>query len=278
MRYHGGMVAQQRGSRKPRPRAAAARAQPVAAAQAPGARAMPVKSLSKGLRTLEMLLASESVGTTEVALALGVDKSAASRILHTLAHCGFALQGAGRRYQAGPKLRARAHALTLPAGVSIRERARPLLERLHEFTHETAHLAVRADDQVLYLDKVDTDLPLRVDRPVGTLSPLHCTALGKIFLAFADAPLPRKLASFTSRTPVSREALQEAIDRIRSVGYSVDDEEFAPGIRCVAAPLRDASGHVIAAIGVSGPTARIAASHLDDLGVLVKGIAEQFSL
>jgi DNA-binding IclR family transcriptional regulator len=113
---------------------------------------------------------------------------------------------------------------------------------------------------------------------VGTLSPLHCTALGKILLAFADAPLPRKLTSFTSRTPVSRDALQAAIDGIVSVGYSVDDEEFATGIRCVAAPLRDAGGHVVAAIGVSGPTARIAARELDELGVLVKGVVEQFSL
>lgn len=274
------MVAQHRAVRKfrSRPRVAQVRAQPAATQHAAGASAMPVKSLSKGLRALEMLLASESVGTTEVAQALGVDKSAASRILHTLADCGFALQGAGRRYQAGPKLRARAQAMTLPAGVSIRERARPLLERLHEFTRETAHLAVRADDQVLYLDKVDTDLPLRVDRPVGTLSPLHCTALGKIFLAFADGPLPRKLASFTTRTPVSPQALQATIDRILTVGYSVDDEEFALGIRCVAAPLRDASGHVIAAIGVSGPTARIAAAQLDELGGLVKGVADQFSL
>jgi DNA-binding IclR family transcriptional regulator len=228
------------------------------------------------LRALDLLLQKVDVGTIEIATALGIDKGAASRLLQTLVAAGYAMQGPGRRYQAGPKLRVRSAQPVLPGGVSIRERARPLLERLHAATQETAHLAIRADDRVLYLDKVDTDLPLRVDRPVGTLSPLHCTALGKVFLAYGEAPLPRSLAGYTTRTPVDLDTLRAALKQIVAIGYAVDDEEFAPGIRCVAAPLRDGIGRVVAAIGISGPTARITPAHLAQYGRLAQEIAGDF--
>ena len=235
-----------------------------------------IKSLAKGLRALDLLLERQEVGTGEIATALGVDKGAASRLMHTLVAAGYAVQGAGRRYRAGAKLSERLAYAVLPGGASIRERGRPLLAHLHSVTKETAHLAVRADDQVLYLEKIDTDLPLRVERPVGTLSPLHCTALGKIFLAYGEAPLPRTLATFTSRTSVDLDALRATLARIVERGYAIDDEEFAVGIRCVAAPLRDRTGRVVASIGISGPTARISAAQLDEYGRLTKDIAGEF--
>jgi DNA-binding IclR family transcriptional regulator len=236
----------------------------------------PLKSLARGLRALDLLLARVDVGTIEIASALGIDKGAASRLLQTLALTGYAMQGPGRRYQAGPKLRARTSQAALPGNASIRERARPFLERVHDATGETAHLAIRADDRVLYLDKVETDLPLRVDRPIGTLSPLHCTALGKIFLAYGEAPLPRSLAHFTTRTAVDLDALRGALKAIVERGFAIDDEEFALGIRCVAAPLRDGNGRVVAAIGISGPTARVTPKHLQSYGRLLQDIAADF--
>jgi DNA-binding IclR family transcriptional regulator len=237
----------------------------------------PLKSLARGLRAVDLLLSRIDVGTVEVAGALRMDKGAASRLLQTLVASGYAMQAPGRRYQAGPKLRMRSAQPLLPGSVSIRERARTLLERVHEATAETAHLAIRADDRVLYLDKVETDLPLRVDRPVGTLSPLHCTALGKIFLAYGEAPLPRSLAAFTMRTAVDLGALRAALKAIVERGYAVDDEEFALGIRCVAAPLRDGTGRVVAAIGISGPTARVTAKHLVSYGRLLQDVAAEFA-
>jgi DNA-binding IclR family transcriptional regulator len=237
----------------------------------------PVKSLGKGLRVLEMLLAAESVGTNDVAAAIVVDKGAASRILRTLVACGFAVQGGDRRYRALARTGGRDPADALiPRGPSIRERARPLLLRLHELTGETAHLGIRADDRVLYLDKVDTELPLRVDRPVGTLAPLHCTALGKIFLAHQSAQPLCDLPRFTARTAVDAAALRMQLRAIVADGYAIDDEEFAAGIRCVAAPLRDARARVVAAIGVSSPAARMAADRLRPLGTLLKELARDF--
>jgi len=243
-----------------------------------GGRPATVKSLTKGLRALDMLLQEGDVGTTDLARRLAIDKGGASRILKTLVEDGFALQGAGRRYQLSQKLRPAARMPQPPPGVSIRERARPLLERLNQLTQESSTLAVRADDQVLYLDKVDTELMLRVSRPIGTLAPLHCTALGKIFLAFSDAAPPVKLVGYTDRTPVTESALQATLRQIVERGYAIDDEELALGIRCVAAPLRGRGGHLVAAIGVSGPTVRISRAKLMEYGELTKAIAESFTL
>ena len=233
-----------------------------------------MKSLAKGLQALDLLVQRGEVGTTEVAQALAIDKGGASRILRTLTDAGFAVQGPARRFQPGPRLLLAR--MRRPAGPSIRERARGLLERLQSVTGETAMLAVPADDCVLYLDRIAAELPLRVDRPAGTLAPLHCTALGKIFVAFGVVPLPARLASEYGRTTADREALARDLAAIVQRGYALDDEAFAPGIRCVAAALRDGDGNVVAAIGVSGPTARIARERLDDLGVLVRKVAAQF--
>lgn len=254
---------------------------PVPAADAAGGAQSPpptssgtVKSLSKGLKAVELLIRNPDLGTLDLARTLKIDKGAASRILKTLVQGGFAVQDVGRRFRAGPLLQSRAAAMT--GEVSIRERARPLLVRIFEATGETAQLAIRADDQVLYLDKIDTLHPLRVDRPVGTLAPLHCTALGKALLAFGGAPVPRTLAGFTQRTPVSAEALTAALAQVAAQGFATEDEEFAPGIRCVAAPVRDAGGAVIAAVGMAAPTTRVERAQLAQLGGFVAGVTREF--
>ena len=207
-----------------------------------------------------------------------MDKSGASRILRTLAESGFAAKGSDRRYRAGAKLTLqRGNAAILTSTYSVKELARPLLEQLHGITSETVTLGLRADDQVLYLDMVATDLPLRVERPIGTLAPLHRTALGKALLAFSGGPIPRTFFTFTGNTNTEIEDLQAQLRRIVELGYSWDDEEFVRGVRCVAAPLRDpATRTVVAIIGISGPSARISVEHLNVLGELAKRVAANF--
>jgi DNA-binding IclR family transcriptional regulator len=150
-----------------------------------------------------------------------------------------------------------------------------LLQRISDTTGESAHLAVLADDQVLYIDRVDSPLPLRVDRPAGTLAPLHTTALGKIFLAYDIAPLPAIFLRPVDGDFLARDHLLAQLRQIVISGYAIDDEEFSPGIRCVAAPLRDGDV-IVAALGLSGAAARIDASRLEKLGQLVAEIAATF--
>ena len=102
----------------------------------------------------------------------------------------------------------------------------------------------------------------------------HCTALGKAFLAFGRAQIPDSQPAFTPRTLTTRRALLEEIERTRTRGYSIDDEEFAPGIRCVARPIYDESGAMIAAIGVSGPSVRVTDARLHELGRTVAAANE----
>ena len=230
-----------------------------------------LQSLTRGLETLDYMSAQAGpVRLTDVAEALGVDKSNAAHLLKTLVAAGYAVQDDSRRYMASAKLAGAARSEhTLEEIVAVKEAWRGTLESLVAETGECAHLAVLVGDRVWYIDKVDSPLPLKVDHPIGALSPLHCTALGKAFLAFGQARMPEDQPAFTPHTLITRRALAEEIERTRKRGFAIDDEEFAPGIRCVARPIYDDNGVMIAAAGVSGPSVRVTDARLNDLGRFV---------
>lgn len=233
-----------------------------------------LQSLTRGLEALDFLAARrEPVRLTDIAEALGVDKSNASHLMKTLVAAGYASQDHARRYQPTDKIaRPQEAGHSLIDIVSVKEAWRPALERLVAETGECAHMAVLVGERVWYIDKIDSTLPLKVDHPIGALAPLHCTALGKAFLAFGDAGVDGPLSAFTPRTLTTRRALDDEIARTRARGYSVDNEEFAPGIRCVARPIYDDGGRMIAAVGVSGPSVRVTDERLAELGRIVTSI------
>lgn len=234
-----------------------------------------LQSLARGLEALDFLTAKrEPVRLTDVAEALGVDKSNASHLMKTLVAAGYACQDSTRRYQPTEKVvRPAANVHSLIDIVSVKEAWRPVLERLVADTGECAHMAVLVGDRVWYIDKIDSSLPLKVDHPIGALSPLHCTALGKAFLAFGDARAEGPFETFTPRTLTTRRALDDEITRTRARGYSIDNEEFASGIRCVARSVYDRHGRMIAAIGVSGPSVRVTDERLAELGHIVTSVS-----
>ncbi len=236
----------------------------------------PVQALLRGLHALDLVRASaEPVRATDVAARLHMDKGSASRTLHTLAQAGYLSQTADRRFVPGSRILP-AQAPQLVEIVRLREHAGSLLKRLVEFSQECAHLAVLAGDRALYLDAVESPHLLKVDHPPGTLAPLHCTALGKVFLAFTGAPIPAQLERLTRRTLTDPNLLSAHLRSMATQGYTTDDEEYAVGVRCAAAPLRDGSGRVIAAIGVSGAAARISLDRLAELGAHVREVADRF--
>ena len=230
-----------------------------------------LQSLSRGLDALSYMSAqSGPARLTDVAEALGIDKSNAAHLLKTLVAMGYAVQDDNRRYRPSAKLAVGARIEhTLEEIVAVKETWRRTLEALVAETGECAHLAVLVGPRVWYIDKVDSPLPLKVDHPIGALSPLHCTALGKAFLSFGSAQLPDDQPAFTPRTLTTRRTLVDEIERTRERGYSIDDEEFAPGIRCVARPIYDEAGAMIAAIGVSVPSVRVTDARLHELGRIV---------
>lgn len=234
-----------------------------------------LKSLARGLDALDYLVAqAKPVKLTDVAIALGVDKSNASHLLRTLVASGYAEQVEGRRYQASSKISG-SRSPSLEEIIAFRERLHPLLVKLVDDTRECAHMAVLVGDKVWYVDKVSSPLPLKVDHPIGSMAPLHCTALGKAFLAFGPAAMPVGLDGYTPKSITKPAALDAEIAATRKRGFAVDDEEFTMGIRCVAVPIYDSLGRMVAAIGVSGPTARIDETRFSELGDIVKKQTEE---
>jgi DNA-binding IclR family transcriptional regulator len=229
-----------------------------------------LQSLNRGLETLDYLATQvEPSRLTDIAAHLDVDKSNASHLLRTLVAAGYAEQTDGRRYRATSKvLPKRGH--DLEEIIACREALHQTLVELVDKTGECAHMAVLVGTRVWYVDKITSPLPLKVDHPIGSLAPLHCTALGKAFLAFGNAPDAGLLEPFTPKTITKRQALASEIEATRRRGYAQDDEEFSPGIRCAAVPVHTGAGEMIAAIGISGPTARISLERLDELGSLVR--------
>ncbi len=236
-----------------------------------------IQSLARGLKILDLLgQASDGISITELAETLKVDKGSASRLVSTLARYGYAEKDeVTRRYHLGPQVvgLSRSVLTRLP----LREAAKSYLRQLMERTGECAHLAVPAQGKVLYIDQVESPATLRVNAEVGTMNPLHCTALGKALLAFGDVEIPGTLERFTPRTIKSKRTLQGHLEEIRRIGYAVDDEEFDPGVRCIAVPIFDFRDKVIGAIGISGPSTRITPERLPQLAVMVVEIGKALS-
>ena len=220
-----------------------------------------MNALERGLKILELLACSERpLGVTEIGTEIGVDKSAAYRLLALLVACGYVEQvPETKRYQLTTRLVELSRAVV--ARLELLTLAKPFLRALALRTGQSVHLAVMRDWRVVYLDEALPASHLRVDVPVGGLAPAHCTALGKAILCqLPPADLDRyfstcELTCHTSRTLATRAALAADLARARERGYAVDDEEFHEGVRCLAAPVCDHTGQVIAALGISGPAA-----------------------
>lgn len=237
-----------------------------------------IQSLARGLHILDLIANSgRSWSVTELAQALQVDKSSASRLVRTLASYGYLQIEAGtRRYTLGRRLyHIGWQMLNL---MPIRQKARAYLHRLVQDTGECAHTAVFAESKALVIDDVETETTLRVVSGTGRMIPLHCTAVGKALLAFAEVPLPQELQAFTPRTITSHDQLTVHLAETFRRGYALDDEEFDEGIRCIAAPVYNHMGIAIAVIGISGPKVRLLDDKLEQLAAVVVRAAHELSL
>ena len=218
-----------------------------------------VQSIERAFAVLGTL-ADGPIGVTEVAERARLPKSTAARLLASLTREGVVEQVPGdTRYRLGGRL------ATLAAGVlptrSLTRLARPSLAELAAAAGEAAGLSVAEGDLVHYIDQVDTPNPVSVRDWTGSRIPMHAVSSGQVLLAFRqpavlerylDGPLER----FTDRTLVEPAALRERLRQVRRDGFAWAREEFDRGINSVAAPIADASGEVIAAVHLHGPSYR----------------------
>lgn len=161
------------------------------------------------------------------------------------------------------------------------ERARQPMDALMRATGETANLGVEWRDEVLFLSQVETHEAIRAFFPPGTKGPMHVSGIGKALLAWypedrVQGIVARQgLQKFTSLSITSESALMRDLARTRERGYSIDDQERAEGMRCIAAPVFNAYGEPVAGISVSGPAFRVSLSDATRIGALVRSAADQ---
>ena len=243
----------------------------------------------------EIAKAGVPVTPTDVNAEIGLPKPTIHRLFATLEEEGFLQRDLdGRTYSPGPRLR------TLAGGVlsslRIRSARQAILKRLSREIGETCNIALPDRDAMTYLERVETEWPLRIQLPIGTRVPFYCTASGKLYLAsLAQNHLKRYLAAtdLTPHTPntlTDRDALIEEIRKIRKTGYALDREEFMEDMIALAVPILDINRRLMATLSFHAPTQRFDIDRAlgcidplrtaaDDLSRLVTGdgAAEDFS-
>ncbi len=221
-----------------------------------------IQSLQRGMQVLDAFLeARRPLHLEEICTLTGLPKSTAFRIVINLLQ-GQYLVEMDEGYWLGLKL-LRLGAL-VQEKLDLKQQARPFLEKLRDRVNETVHLGVfDADLRVVYVDKLASLQAIGVMMSqVGLTAPMHCTGLGKAMAAFRPEEEIRRWIAAHGLQPVTRHtitgesAFLEELGRIRRQGYAVDNGELEEGVRCVAAPIRNDAGQVIAAVSVSVPESR----------------------
>lgn len=241
-----------------------------------------LSSVGAALRLLKCFSAEEpQLGVSELARRLGVAKSTAHRLAATLVAEGFLEQNAADgRYRLGLALFGLG--TLVRRRMSVSNEALPHLHALRDRSDETVHLAVLDGADIVYLFNLESQQAIRMRSYLGVRKPAFCTGEGRALLAFAPpealarvlrAPMPAR----TPATRTSREALAQALAAVRRAGHAIDDEESELGMRGVAAPVFDAGGAAVAAVGLAGPVQRLTRKRLREVVPLVVAAAQAIS-
>lgn len=246
---------------------------------------MVVHSVGKALTILEALSKAEEMGVSELSRELGLGKATIYRILTTLRFHGYVEQTSTEKYKLNFRLFEIGNRVVNRIG--IRKTAHPYLEQLAAATKETVNLAVLDNYTVMYIDRIESREQLRLGLDVGTRFPAFCTGLGFAILAFkspdaVDSLLEQtvqagQFVKHTERTVNDLGFIKQQLAMIKEQGYSLDDEYYLPGIRCLAAPVFNHFGQVKAAISVSGPVMRMTDDTIAALIPMIKDTAQRIS-
>lgn len=228
----------------------------------------PIQSLDRGLAILEAVAASaEPMPLKQLTDLIGIDRSSVFRLANTLRQ---------RRFLANPK-GSNAYVLGPTAWRLSRRYGRNVLatffhQHLRDLATklgETSHFAVREGGQVFFVDHhTPTGQVISVAGQTGEFAPLHCTAHGKALLADFDRKALKSffgaapLRAYTRTTITSLTALGRVCGRVRADGFALDDAEYIEELRCIAAPIRDQHGEIVASVGISSPITRLHAKRI----------------
>lgn len=227
-----------------------------------GAKPERLSSVANAIRLIKSFADDDyEIGISALSIRLGLAKSTVHRLATTLLEAGLLEQNpVSGRYRLG--------LLMFELGSLVRRKiniyaeAKPWLMKLRDQTGETIRLAVLGHGSAVYINILESPKAVRMALGIGQPLPVHSTAEGKVLLAFRppefiERSIEAGLEQRTAQTIVDPAALREQLAVVRARGYATDDEECEPGVRGIAAPLRDDSGNVAAALGIAGPIQRL---------------------
>jgi len=221
------------------------------------------KSIDRALQIIELFSMEKPVwGITEISKELNMYKSNIYNILFTLAKRGFIKKDfKTEKYSLSIKYFELGSVVI--KNMDLRKIASPYIEKLFQEFNETVHLGVLDEGRVVSIEREESRQGLYSHIEIGKSTPLHCTAVGKVIMAYLplekiDSIIMEKgLKKFTSSTIINRDELLMELEKIQKQGYAIDNLEHEEGVLCVAGPIRDYTGQVIASLSISGPAFRI---------------------
>ncbi|MFW6381612.1 MAG: IclR family transcriptional regulator [Bacillota bacterium] len=242
-----------------------------------------IKSIDRALQVLEVFrLDKPEWGVTEISEELNLYKSNVHNILSTLVHRGFVEKNPlTDKYRLSIKMYELGSIVL--ENLDLRKTALPYIEKISNKFNETVHLGVLDKNEVISIEQKETAQSLKPTVFIGKRAPLYCTAVGKAILAYFS---PEKLEEFfnntelkpyTENTITDPNKLKQELKEIRKQGYAVDRNEHEVGINCIAAPIRDYTGKVIASMSVSGPASRLKEKKVPEIAEEVKQATRQIS-
>lgn len=219
----------------------------------------------------ELAAHSDPVSLKELSLATALHPSTAHRILNDMVVGRFVDRGeTPGTYRLGMRLLELGN--LVKGRLSVREAAIEPMRELHRKTGQTVNLSVRQGDEIVYIERSFSERSgMQVVRAIGGRAPLHLTSSGKLFLAHDDPRIVRSYATRTGLAGHTRNSLtdltklERELSLVRARGYARDNEELEPGVRCIAAGIRDDSGRLVAGLSVSAPADRMQDDWLEDL-------------
>lgn len=246
-------------------------------------RAGGVQSIGRAFSILEEVARNrDGIGLAELSKRVGLHNSTTFHLVKTMVSLGYIRQiKDSKRYRIGrPLFALAASALDEMEMVSM---ATPVLEDLSRDTGESSHFATRMSDAVVVMARTPGPGAFQLTDRVGVVRPAYCTALGKVILAaLRDDQLERylervELAPLTAKTVTDPERIRREIKDVRRDGIAFDDGEFNEEVRCAAMPVRDFSGQVVGAVGISGPVWRLSLQALQGKARKLEQAAKRLS-
>ena len=243
-----------------------------------------IQSVFRALKIMEYIATHENfISLTEISKGMELSKSTTFGLIATLEQYGYMQQDPlTGKYGLGLKTFELGQAYI--SRLDLREIALPEIKKLALQYQETVHLAVLFGEDVVYIDKVDGSRSIGIRSRIGGRNPAYCTGVGKVLLSGLSSQkieqtyAGKTLQKYTNNTTTDLAELINQTQQVYKTGYALDMEEFELGLRCIAAPIKDNKGIVIAAISLSGPANRLLDTNINTIAIAVAAAAMQISM